>query len=115
MRFEAALAHLEAGKRLRDHTHVERAAAVFAEIGAEFNLNEARSLLRGGAPMNQEGGKSDRYEKLLAVGQIITSEMNLEALFPPRHRTDQRDHGNRDELHISLRQEIERAVVSCVH
>jgi hypothetical protein len=26
--------------------------------------------------------KVERYEKLLQVGQIITSEMNLEALFP---------------------------------
>jgi adenylate cyclase len=32
--------------------------------------------------MNETDGRLDRYGKLLRVGQIITSEINLEALFP---------------------------------
>lgn len=46
MKFELGLTHLEAGRRLQDRAHLERAVAVFAEIGAEFNLNEARNLLK---------------------------------------------------------------------
>jgi tetratricopeptide (TPR) repeat protein len=45
MRFEAGLTHLEVGRRLKDRAHLEQAAAVFAEIGAEFNLSEAQNLL----------------------------------------------------------------------
>jgi len=45
MRFEQGLTHFEAGSRLKDRAQLERAAQVFAEIGADFNLNEARTLL----------------------------------------------------------------------
>ena len=44
MRYEAALTHLEMGKRLSDHEHLKQAEAIFAEIGAEFDLGETRRL-----------------------------------------------------------------------
>lgn len=38
MRYELAMTHLEIGKRLKDRAHLEKAEAIFAEIGAEFDL-----------------------------------------------------------------------------
>jgi hypothetical protein len=52
MRYEAALTHLEMGKRLSDHDHLKQAEAIFAEIGAEFDLGETRRLLQWLAARN---------------------------------------------------------------
>jgi len=49
MRYELGMTHLEMGQRLEDRAHLERAEAIFAEIGAEWDLARARKLLeRGG-------------------------------------------------------------------
>jgi len=40
-----ALTQLEIGRRLRDRTELERAEAEFEEMGAAFDLGEARRLL----------------------------------------------------------------------
>jgi hypothetical protein len=45
MRYELGMTHLEMGQRLKNRGHLERAEAIFAEIGAEFDLQEARKLL----------------------------------------------------------------------
>ena len=47
MRYELAMTHLEMGKRLNDYEQLEQAEAVFANIGAEFDLREVRRLLEG--------------------------------------------------------------------
>ena len=44
-KLEQAIAHLEIGQRLSDHTHLERAKTIFAEIGAEWGLARARDAL----------------------------------------------------------------------
>jgi len=46
-RHDAGLAHLEMGRRLGGRTHLERAEAVFAEIGAAWDLAKAQELLDG--------------------------------------------------------------------
>ncbi len=46
MPYERALSHLEMGKRLNDHDHLKQAEAIFADIGAEFDLAETRRLLQ---------------------------------------------------------------------
>jgi tetratricopeptide (TPR) repeat protein len=46
MRYDLAMTHLEMGRRLNDREHLEKAEAIFAEIGAEFDLAETRKLLR---------------------------------------------------------------------
>jgi tetratricopeptide (TPR) repeat protein len=46
MPYYLGMTHLEMGKRLNDRTHVEKAEAIFAEIGAEFDLAQARKLLQ---------------------------------------------------------------------
>jgi class 3 adenylate cyclase len=51
-RHEAALAHLEMGKRLNDQEHLKQAAAIFADIGAKFDRAEALRLLQGLAEGN---------------------------------------------------------------
>ena len=48
MRYDMGMTHLEMGKRLKDRAHLEKAEAIFAEIGAEFDLQEARKLLEVG-------------------------------------------------------------------
>jgi hypothetical protein len=45
MSYELGITHLEMGKRLKDRNHLENAEAIFSEIGAEFDLQEARKLL----------------------------------------------------------------------
>ena len=44
-RFELGVTHLEMGKRLGDRAHLEAAANIFAAIGAQFDLRQARALL----------------------------------------------------------------------
>jgi tetratricopeptide (TPR) repeat protein len=48
MRYELGMTHLEMGKRLKNRAHLEQAEKIFAEIGAEFDLQEARKLLEVG-------------------------------------------------------------------
>jgi tetratricopeptide (TPR) repeat protein len=45
MRYELGMTHLEIGQRLKDRNHLEKAEGIFTEIGAEFDLQEARKLL----------------------------------------------------------------------
>jgi tetratricopeptide (TPR) repeat protein len=44
-RYDLGMTHLEAGQRSRERAHLERAEAIFAEIGAEWNLARAREAL----------------------------------------------------------------------
>jgi class 3 adenylate cyclase/tetratricopeptide (TPR) repeat protein len=46
MRYELGMIYLEMGQRLKDHTHLEKAEAIFAEIGAEWDLGQTRKLLK---------------------------------------------------------------------
>jgi len=46
MRYELGVTHLEMGQRLGERAHLEKAEAIFAEIGAEWDLAKARELLR---------------------------------------------------------------------
>jgi hypothetical protein len=39
------MTHLEMGRRLNDSGHLKKAEAIFADIGADFDLAEARRLL----------------------------------------------------------------------
>jgi hypothetical protein len=39
------MSRLEMSRRLNECEHLKQAEAIFAEIGAEWNLEEARSLL----------------------------------------------------------------------
>jgi hypothetical protein len=39
------MTHFEAGKRLKNRAHLERAEAIFSQIGAEFDLAETKKLL----------------------------------------------------------------------
>jgi hypothetical protein len=39
------MTHLEMGCRLEDRTHLEKAEAIFAEIGAEWDLTQTRGAL----------------------------------------------------------------------
>jgi class 3 adenylate cyclase/tetratricopeptide (TPR) repeat protein len=45
MRYDLGMTHLEIGRRLNDREHLLKAEAIFAEIGAEFDLAEARRHL----------------------------------------------------------------------
>lgn len=45
-RYELGLTCLEVGRRMRDRKHVERAGAVLGDIGARFDLAQARELLQ---------------------------------------------------------------------
>jgi tetratricopeptide (TPR) repeat protein len=45
IRYELGMTHLEMGQRLKDRGHLEQAEKIFAEIGAEFDLAQARSAL----------------------------------------------------------------------
>ena len=47
MHYELGMTHLEMGRRLNDHEHLQKAGAIFAEIGAEGDLAETRRLLEG--------------------------------------------------------------------
>ena len=47
MRCDLGVTHLEVGRRLKDREHLEHAEAIFAEIGAEFDLAETRDMLEG--------------------------------------------------------------------
>jgi len=46
MRYELGMIYLEMGQRLKDHTHLEKAEAIFAKIGAEWDLGQTRKLLK---------------------------------------------------------------------
>lgn len=46
MRYRLGMTHQEIGRRLKDKEHLEQAEKIFSEIGAEFDLAEARKLLR---------------------------------------------------------------------
>ena len=46
MRYDLAMTHLEMGRRLNDHEHLQKAEAILAEIGAEWDLEQTRSLLQ---------------------------------------------------------------------
>jgi tetratricopeptide (TPR) repeat protein len=43
-RYDAGLAHFEIGKRLGERAHLEKAEAIFADLGAEWDLAEAKKL-----------------------------------------------------------------------
>jgi class 3 adenylate cyclase/tetratricopeptide (TPR) repeat protein len=45
MRFDQGLIHLEMGQRLGAPAHLEQAAAIFADIGAELDLAQTQALL----------------------------------------------------------------------
>jgi hypothetical protein len=45
-RYDLGMTHLELGRRLSDDEHLKQAEAIFAEIGAEFDLAETRRLLQ---------------------------------------------------------------------
>ncbi|MGD0663062.1 MAG: hypothetical protein ABSD38_33860, partial [Syntrophorhabdales bacterium] len=45
MRYDLGMTHLEMSRRLKDPEHLRHAEALFAEIGAEFDLAETRKLL----------------------------------------------------------------------
>ena len=45
-RYDLGMTHLERGRRLGDRAHLERAEAIFADIGAEWDLAQAREALR---------------------------------------------------------------------
>ncbi len=46
MPYELGLTHWEIGRRLGERAHLEKAEAIFAKIGAELDLAQARELLR---------------------------------------------------------------------
>ena len=65
----------------------DRSLNVFGQerIGAEYDFGETRQLLRGMECMSESSTidqKLRRFTELLEVGQIITSEMNFDTLFP---------------------------------
>ncbi len=45
MSYDLSMTHLEMGRRLRERAQLEKAEAVFAEIGAEWGLARAREAL----------------------------------------------------------------------
>jgi class 3 adenylate cyclase/tetratricopeptide (TPR) repeat protein len=45
MRYDLGMTHLEMGRRLKDRAHLEQAEAIFAEIGAEWDLAETKQVL----------------------------------------------------------------------
>ena len=47
IRCDLGVTHLEAGRRLKDREHLKHVEAIFAEIGAEFDLAETRDMLEG--------------------------------------------------------------------
>lgn len=47
-RYDLGMTHLEMGKRLEEHSHLEHAEAIFTEIGAELDLAQVRELLKTG-------------------------------------------------------------------
>ena len=44
-RYEEAKTHLEMGQRLKDRAHLDRAEAIFEEIGTEWDLARTREVL----------------------------------------------------------------------
>jgi len=46
MRYDLAMTHLEMGRRLNDREHLQKAEAIFAEIGAEWDVEQARRYLK---------------------------------------------------------------------
>jgi len=46
MRYDLGMIYLEMGMRQKDRTHLEKAEAIFAEIGAEWDLGQTRKLLK---------------------------------------------------------------------
>ena len=44
-RYDLGMTHLEMGQRLAERAHLERAEAILAEIGAEWDLARAREAL----------------------------------------------------------------------
>jgi tetratricopeptide (TPR) repeat protein len=46
LKYDVGMIHLEMGHRLGERTHLEKAEAIFAEIGAELDLAKARELLQ---------------------------------------------------------------------
>ena len=45
MRYDLGMTYLEMGQRLKERGHLERAEAIFAEIGADWDLAKAREAL----------------------------------------------------------------------
>jgi hypothetical protein len=45
-RYELGLTHLEMGKCLGDPSHLKQAEAIFVEMGAWFDLDQARELMQ---------------------------------------------------------------------
>jgi hypothetical protein len=45
-RYDLGMTRLEMGRRLNDREHLKQAAAIFADIGAEFDLAETRRFLQ---------------------------------------------------------------------
>jgi tetratricopeptide (TPR) repeat protein len=45
MRYDLGMTHLEMGRRLNDREQLKQAEAIFAEIGAEFDLAQTRDVL----------------------------------------------------------------------
>ena len=43
--YDAAMAHFELGYRFENREHLEEAAAIFSDIGAEFDAAKTRELL----------------------------------------------------------------------
>ncbi len=54
------MAHLEMGMRLKERAHLEKAEAIFAEIGAEWDLVRARKVLQLYGVPNSGGGREIR-------------------------------------------------------
>ena len=46
LKYDIGMIHLEMGKRLGDRVHLEKAEAIFAEIGAELDLAKVREFLQ---------------------------------------------------------------------
>jgi class 3 adenylate cyclase/tetratricopeptide (TPR) repeat protein len=46
MRYEAGMIHLEMGRCLNDRDHLQKAETIFADIGAEWDLEQARRYLQ---------------------------------------------------------------------
>jgi hypothetical protein len=44
-RYDLGLTHLEMGRRMGERTHLERAKAILSELGAEWDLAQAREAL----------------------------------------------------------------------
>ena len=52
MRYDLGMAHLETGRRLDNRAHLQKAEGVFAGIGAEWDVEQARRYLKPLAERN---------------------------------------------------------------